>query len=193
MPQRTIAGYSLHWQTRRINKKQQIYFKNFVLIYLRFSLFFFTNQLLFTSQLGTEAGQTDGKSLEGREWIPEIHGKHILRHLAKLQYNLIMLGWCCWLGQHWGSCSRLYRRYQLEVLHRSNSHPAPEVEAPTLQLLMPPWGLVSQHQWPLLYLIPIFTLPSSYGDIREARAVEVHRMVYDGGPGEGHATEGVLQ
>lgn len=44
MPQSTIAGHSLHWQTRRINKKQQIYFKNFVLIYLRFfPLFLLTN------------------------------------------------------------------------------------------------------------------------------------------------------
>jgi hypothetical protein len=47
---------------------------------------------LFTSQLGVETGQADGERLERREWVPVVHGEHVLRNLTKLQNHLLVIG-----------------------------------------------------------------------------------------------------
>jgi len=91
----------------------------------------------FTSYFGVEATEANCKCLECRDWITVIHGKQILSHFAKLKDDILMFwpSWAIFLGSD-----------QLEVFHWSNCNSSMEVQTPTLELLMPPWSLVSQYQ-----------------------------------------------
>jgi len=91
----------------------------------------------FTSYFGVEATEANCKCLECRDRITVIHGKQILSHFAKLKDDILMFwpSWAIFLGGD-----------QLEVFHWSNCNSSMEVQTPTLELLMPPWSLVSQYQ-----------------------------------------------
>jgi hypothetical protein len=152
--------------------------------------------LLFTGQLGVEAAEGEGEGLEGRQRVPEVHGEHILRNLAKLQYHLIVLGrrLRSRVRRGWGSSRGLRGGGELEVLHGSDGHAATEVEAPALQLLVPSWGLVVEDQGRVLALIIIARrLPSrpraTTEYVGEPGAAETHRMVHGRRFRDRHAAE----
>ena len=111
---------------------------------------------LFTSQFSVKAAQADSESLECRQRIPVIHGEHILANLTKLKNDLVMIRlsrlWWCWC-----TSSRLCCGNKLEILDRGNCHSPTEIQAPTLQLFVPSWCLVSENKWSLLSLFIFFS------------------------------------
>jgi hypothetical protein len=154
---------------------------------------------LFAGQLGVKAAQADCKGLEGWQWVTVVHCEHILGHLPKLQDHLFVLRRRHWGSLWWGWCSSSGRRSgnKLEVLDRRNCHSAPKIEAPALQLLMPPWGLVSENQWSLLALVIVSQCSVSnpvaaHWDFRESCAAETHRMVHNRWLGEGNAAKWLI-
>ncbi|GER30196.1 aldolase-type TIM barrel family protein [Striga asiatica] len=90
-----------------------------------------------TRDLGVETAETYGERLEGRDRISIIHGENIFPNLPKLQNHPIML---------WARKPVLGRCNKLEILDRGHRNPSMEIQAPTLELLVPPRGLVSQHK-----------------------------------------------
>lgn len=86
------------------------------------------------SDFGVKAAQADGECLERGDRIPEVHGEQVLPDLAELEYHVVVLA------------TLARSRHQLEVLHRRDRDPPVEVEAPALQRLVPPGGLVLQHR-----------------------------------------------
>ena len=90
-------------------------------------------QMSFTRNLGIKAAEADCKCLKCWDRISIIHCKQILPNFSKLEYDLIMF---------WSSRSIFWGSHQLKVFNRSNCHPPMKVQAPTLQLLVPPGSLV---------------------------------------------------
>lgn len=86
---------------------------------------------LFTSQLRAKAGEADGERLVGRQGIPEVHRERVVLDLTKLEDHRLLVTDAPWItGASWGD--------ELEVLHRGDGHPAVEIQAPALQMIMPP-------------------------------------------------------
>ena len=123
--------------------------------YLKWRLnpIFLTTYLLklFTSQFCVKTSQAYGKSLKCRKGVSIVHCKHILANLAKLKNNLVRvrrrlcwLRWCRSCSCRSNGCWRCWGN-QLKILDRGNSDPSSKVEAPTLQLFMPPWRLVLEN------------------------------------------------
>lgn len=97
------------------------------------------NIKLLTGQFGAKASKAYGKCLKSWKWQPIIHGESILAYLPKLEEDSILISFPSRLALvH--SCN------QLKVLHWRYCYPAMEIQAPTLQMLMPPWGFVPQNR-----------------------------------------------
>ena len=78
-----------------------------------------------------------------------------------------------WLRLVCSCWRRLCGGYELKVFDRGNSYSPPEIKAPTLQLLMPPWRLVPKNQWSLL---PCLIFVSRANNVRETRTTELCRV-----------------
>lgn len=118
------------------------------------------NESLLARYFGVEAAETNSKRLKSRDWILIIHGEYVFSHFPELEDDIILLllspttttGPIVLKGRWW--CN------ELKVLHWSHSNPSIEVEAPALELLVPPGSLVFQNQQ-LVLLCCWWTCPKS--------------------------------